>query len=488
MAGERALEAMAFEEAVRHLRLVLSMLDEDDAAARAPILDRIARAERSLGHLDDALARWDQALGAYEAIGDTASAARVCLDAAIQVAWWRRGREVTRLVERGLAAIGDGDNSTRAGLLAVAGMAASQAGPYERGEDLLEQALRHAMRQGDDRVIGLALYARAAHHFAYQEFNETVEFGLESIVYLRRVNDLWNLANVFGYVSSSLGWLGKFDRAAEIGSEGEALANRLGNWSAFVFAEQARVFRDIGGRSSAAALERRGRRALTLGRDMGFPWLLSVGHARVGLAAFWRGKWRDALVQFDKSASFEGRSVTGGHLGRLLLVHAYLGDRAAVGELLERARLDFPVIGRPTTARSWALAATAVEATRLVDRPDEAAALYDTMSALAATGVVMRVWDFRLVATLQGIAAGCTGEWDIAEKHFEEALRLSQDLPMRREKPEAQRFLAQMLLDRRRPADRDRAATLLDDAIRGYRSFRMPVHAELAGAVLRQPH
>jgi hypothetical protein len=59
---------------------------------------------------------------------------------------------------------------------------------------------------------------------------------------------------------------------------------------------------------------------------------------------------------------------------------------------------------------------------------------------------------------------------------------------MRREKPEAQRFLALMLLDRGRPADRDRAGALLDDAIRGYRSFGMPVHAGLAGAVLRQPH
>jgi tetratricopeptide (TPR) repeat protein len=240
--------------------------------------------------------------------------------------------------------------------------------------------------------------------------------------------------------------------------------------------------------ASAAALERRGKRALSLGRDMGFAWLLSVGHARVGLAAFWRGKWHEALEQFDKSASFEGRSATGGHLGRLLLVHAYLGDRPAVAELLERARADFPVIGRPTTGRSWALAATAVEASRMVDRPDEAAALYDTMSALAATGAVMRAWDFRLVATLQGIAAGCAEEWDTAEKHFEEALRLSHVLPMRREQAEAQRFFARMLLDRGRPADRERARTLLNDASKGYRTFRMPVHADLTGALLDQPN
>ena len=62
MAGERALETAAFEDAVRHLRLVLPMVG-DDAKARAPLLDQLARAERSLGHLDEALAQVGRGLG-----------------------------------------------------------------------------------------------------------------------------------------------------------------------------------------------------------------------------------------------------------------------------------------------------------------------------------------------------------------------------------------------------------------------------------------
>ena len=42
------------------------------------------------------------------------------------------------------------------------------------------------------------------------------------------------------------------------------------------------------------------------------------------------------------------------------------------------------------------------------------------------------------------------GEWDAAEAHFEEALGNRKALPMLREDPEAQRFFAQMLLDRER--------------------------------------
>ncbi len=37
--------------------------------------------------------------------------------------------------------LGELDSSTRAGLLAVAGMTASQTGAYERGEELLDEAL-----------------------------------------------------------------------------------------------------------------------------------------------------------------------------------------------------------------------------------------------------------------------------------------------------------------------------------------------------------
>jgi class 3 adenylate cyclase/tetratricopeptide (TPR) repeat protein len=479
IAGERALETAAFEDAVHHLRLVLPMVG-DDPKARAPLLERLARAERSLGQLDDALRLWDDAVDAYESAGETGAAARVCLDAAIQVAWWRRGRDLTRLVERGLAVLGETDSSTRAGLLAVAGMTASQTGGYDRAEELLDEALAIATRQDDSWIIGLTLYARSTHHFAYQEFREAVEVGSESIEYLRGASDVWNLANILGYVGAALGWLGRFDEAAALGIQGEELANRLGNWSAFVFAEQARGFRDIGGKPANDPLERRGRHALDLAREMDFPWLASVGHARLGLAAFWRGDWGDALAEFEHAADLEGGGAVGGQLGRLLLIHAYLGHREVALDLIDRARPQFPVFGRPASARSWNLAATAVEAFWLLGEVDEVAALYPTMSALAGvSGSVMRAWDFRLVSTLQGIAAGCDGQWGEAEAHFEEALRQSTALPMLREEPEARRFYAEMLLARNQLRDRERAATMLETALDAYQAYGMPRHAAL---------
>lgn len=486
LAGDRSLEAAAFEEAAQHVSEALALFPPQDLESRGPLLDRLATAERSLGHLKVALALWDEAMDAFEQVGDTTSVARVALDAALQVAWWRRGSDITRLVGRGLAALGDEPSATRAGLLAVAGMLASQAGEYERAEEMLTEALALARQQGaGDRVIGLTLYAKAAHHFAYQQFPEAVEVGVESIEYLRRASDHWSVATMLGYVGASLGWLGRFAEAAEVGEEGEALALRLGNWSAFVFAEQARGFQDIGAQPSAATLEGRGRRALEMGEEMGFPWLTSLGHTRVGLAIFWQGRWPEALAEFEEAARLEVRGATGGHLSRLLLIHAYLGDHNTTLDLLDRAQADFPVLGRPSSGTAWGLAASAVEALTLLGRREEAGGLYDTMAELGATGILMRAWDFRLVATLEGMAASGRGEWEIAEGHFEEAIQTSRRLPMRHEEPEACRFYAQMLLTRGQSGDRDHARAIGERALAGYDDLGMLGHATLMRQMLR---
>lgn len=119
----------------------------------------------------------------------------------------------------------------------------------------------------------------------------------------------------------------------------------------------------------------------------------------------------------------------------------------------------------------------------LLGEEAEAAALYETVLGLAATGGVMRSWDFRLVETIAGMAAACAGEWGRAEGHFAEAARLARSLPLRVEVPEAQRFHAAMLIGRNGRGDADRAAALLTEAASGYASLAMPRHEGLVRAL-----
>jgi hypothetical protein len=115
---------------------------------------------------------------------------------------------------------------------------------------------------------------------------------------------------------------------------------------------------------------------------------------------------------------------------------------------------------------------------------EQAAALYDTIVELGTTGSLMRSWDYRLVATLQGMSAACRRDCDRAEAHFEDALRIARGVPMRLEEPEACRFYARMLVARAGPGDRDRARDLLGRAADGYVALEMSRHEEMVRAAL----
>ena len=85
----------------------------------------------------------------------------------------------------------------------------------------------------------------------------------------------------------------------------------------------------------------------------------------------------------------------------------------------------------------------------------------------------------RLWQMVAGIAAGAGGQWDAAQEHFETALRQAHELPHKIAQPETRRWYAQMLLDRDAGGDRDKARTLLGEAVEMYRTIGMPKHVEL---------
>jgi class 3 adenylate cyclase/tetratricopeptide (TPR) repeat protein len=486
LAGERALEAAAYEEAARHFDRALALIPPTDDAARAPVLEKLGAAERSLGHPDDSISTWREALDAYQAAGDVDAVARLALEAGIQVAWWLRRKDTVVLADRGLKALGDVASNYRAGLLALKGIVESQAGgSYDRAVELLDEALEMARRQDDDRILGMVLYSKAAHHFAFSEFPETVDFGTESIDYLRSGGDLWNLANVLGYVGQSLGWIGQFDEAARITEGAKDLAERLGNWVAYVYVDRARAWRHLARRPDPDRLIEDGRRDLELGRRLGYPWLQGVGHARMSVGAFQRGRWDEAIASAEASAQFEGGAAGGGHTGRLFAYHAYAGHRDEAMAILGRLRTAFPTSQGRYGTSSWNSLYFVAEGLAVLGEREEAAALHPLVArGVSAGGTLFRGWDYRVLHTVAGISATCARSWDEAEAHFTAAADLVERLPFRAELPEMCRFYAQMLIERDGPGDDDRAREMLSAAIEASYEFGMPAHERLARDVL----
>lgn len=486
LAGERALDVAAYEDARRHLDKALALLPDNDFPKRGLVLERLGTTARSLGRPDEAISIWSQALDAYEAGGDPDAVARLSLDAGVQVAWWLRGRSTSALVERGLKALGERVTAVRAGLIALSAAVASQALAYDRATELFDEALSIAREHDDPRVLGMVLYGRAAHHFAYNEFADTIVYGIESIEHLRTGGELWNLANVLGYVGNAHVWLGRFDEAATFGAEGEVLASRLGNWSALIFAERAQFQAWWGKEPDLDYYARDGVKALELGQTQRFQWLEALGRTRMGLADFWRGRWEDALANFEEAARLEPPGSSGGHSGGLILLSAYAGDHVRAAELLEKARPQFAEPGSPHSMTTESLTLVAIEAFAVIGHDEDAASLYPLVAEMLEAGKLGRGWDYRLMNTLAGIAATCANDFPAAERHFLDGLERVESLPLRLEEGDVCRFYAWMLLRRDAGGDNEKARVLIDRAVAAYRRVGMPRHEALATELLAQ--
>ncbi|MGC2758438.1 hypothetical protein, partial [Candidatus Binatus sp.] len=112
--------------------------------------------------------------------------------------------------------------------------------------------------------------------------------------------------------------------------------------------------------------------------------------------------------------------------------------------------------------------------------------LYPLVRELVDTGAIV-LWPIsRFTQTVAGIAAAAARQWDTAEEHFQSAMQQAESLPHLLEQAEIRRFHAMMLIDRAGPGDREKAQTLLREALESYTQIGMPRHIEMTQTLLGQ--
>jgi len=127
--------------------------------------------------------------------------------------------------------------------------------------------------------------------------------------------------------------------------------------------------------------------------------------------------------------------------------------------------------------------ALVIEGFTMLGERARTAELYPLARELISTGAVV-LWPVsRLTQTAAGVAAAAAQEWEAAEDHFQIAMQQAEAFPNLLEQAEIRRFHAMMLLDR---GDREKAQTLLREALETYTQIRMPRHVEMARALLDQ--
>jgi tetratricopeptide (TPR) repeat protein len=225
---------------------------------------------------------------------------------------------------------------------------------------------------------------------------------------------------------------------------------------------------------------------LAMCRKTGLAWCADA-HVLLGVVAFWRGDWNQAVVEFDAAAReelFPG-GLGGAPTAFRVLIQAYEGDRAGVLAAFEGRRASLPEPGQSCQLRDWTTLLALPEALTVVGALSEAAAFYPTVREAIDMGAMLRLYDTALVQMVAGQCAAAGEDWTRAEEHYRTALLQAEELPHRIARPEVRRWLARMLLRRGGRGDRDEARDLLVDAMDGYRRLGMPRHREMVRSLLQ---
>ena len=484
LAGQRALDTSAYEEALAHLERAAELEAVAAPRQRAELFFALGSANRRLGHWEAAVAAWQRSMEEYEALGDHEAVGRTCLEVGFNLAWANRITESVATYQRGLAALAEKVSADRARLLARLSVPLSYGGDPVAGDAMLAEALQLTDELGDEALRGFVLGEKSCALQASMRLVDLAAAGVEGAEIMRASGDLWGTATALGFVEMSLVHCGRFADAITVGDELLPLAERIGNYPALFVHGRARGILEFARHGDLDALDEFCR------WDVDFSQrtiVAFIGHAYswLGLAAFLRGDWEAAGGWFERGAAQPPPVLPGFCWGSWFRYLAAAGRRDEALAFFEEKQPLLPVPGRPNTWTAWTLLTAFTEGLYILGERERPAAWYPLLVEASGTGVVLTSYfEGRLLERVAGMAAAAGQDWEVAERHFQLALHQADELPHQLERLETRHFYAEMLAERDGPGDLDRARTLLEEAVDGFTRLRMPRHAEMTRASL----
>jgi tetratricopeptide (TPR) repeat protein/uncharacterized membrane protein len=481
-AGNKAIEASAFEEARVGFELALSRVDEADARPRAEILYSLGVAKRGLGRFSEAHILWEQALEIFETLADQESIARTCLQLAEGAAWSGKQRETFATAERLLAKLSE-SSSDRALLLAILALGKLDENEPDAAREIFTAALAVAEKLPDTGIKGAILAYRSKFNFVCLHLREALEDSLRSAELLTPAA-VWIRAEQLLWYKATLMNLGRMQEADNVDQELEPLARRIGHLPALSSCRRTLAWTEFWRQPDLARLENKMRGDLDAQTESGMnPFFMSA--AQLSTAEFLSGKWDQALRHAESAWSREAPAhVLAMNLAVRFRLMAYSGDREGALALLSGHREMVAREGKTNIYGSWMLLLAAIEGLFVLGEREQAAVLYRDVCDLINTGTIFVQILSRFPRTIAGISAAAARSWNVAEEHFRVGMEQAEALPNQLEQTEIRRFHAIMLLDRAAIGDREKARMLLNEALHSYERIGMPRHIEMTQTLL----
>ena len=479
LAGDQALESGGFEEALRSFELALS-LEPAERDVQAALLWNRGLARRGLGAWDKAIDDWNAALPIFEQLADTPAVARTCRELTLLHIWSAQPAQAVAAARRGLQAVDPGVSAERCRLLGDCGWALGMACEFEAAEDMVRQSLAMAEELADQRLQGEAFLLSSWHYYFCMHRGEQMESACRAAELLRPTQELGKLADALVNLQWSSVCVGRPDAVGRTEEEARELGKRLGRLDIQIHAKVSECQRDWLTSADLDAFETNLQQLLTLMTAAGGAWTFMV-EAWQAQTRLWRGLPQEARERAEDSVGHEPQvNVHTGHgWAELFLCECLLGHAETALALLDSRHAELPRAGTLNGCGAWQVLFKAVEGLAVIGEWQRAAELYPLTREAIATGTLLTFDASHLIETVAGIAAAAGSEWPNAERHYQNALRQAHDIPFRSEQPEARRWYAQMLIDRNAPGDRDKARTLLSEAVEMYRTIGMPKHLEM---------
>lgn len=485
VAGEKAYGVGAATEAIELYMEALSI--DMPNRTQAEIRYRTGLAFCVIGKFDEALDEWQKALSIYEEMKEPELVGDLCSEISRRLLWGSRLQEAYEISSRGLTALGDKINASRCLLLAASGhvLGYLPAVGYELPNSMFEQALEMVETLGEKELEGPILYRKAMFHRSYWQDPEVVDCALRSLEFLRKGNRPFDTANALLAAEWGLIHVGHLEEAAAMEREIETFAPKHGAELNRCIPDIYECLRRVMVDGDLERFETRISEALEDSVKLEWGWII-LDYLCLGTAQLWRGKWNLAEETFRKGQELGGAAALLLGAPPLLIIHAYTGKRDEALEIMNERRDFLPSPGQPNNVAAWAMLAAAIEALAMLEEYDEVAVLYPLAQEAIATGNLIQPYCSGLVQTTAGIAAAAAKQWGQSQDHFETALKQAREIPHVIEQPEVRRWYAQMLMERGREGDLDKALTLLGEATDLYHKIDMPRHLGIAQGLMKK--
>jgi eukaryotic-like serine/threonine-protein kinase len=477
-AASRAVELLAYEEAVRLYEMALEALGPDSAAtarSRCGLLLALADSKGRAGDSTGARASFLQAAELARSAGLPEVLARAALGYGGRFVWDRAmsDERLVPLLQDALAALGEVDSATRVRLLSRLAAAVRGEPSRERRERLCEEAVQTARRIGEPAALAYALDAAAVALHAPPTAQRRLDEGNEIVSLASATGDRERLFDGHEHAFWAAWELGDPDvRAAQLDSMAgvaDALRQPAQLWMLAVaratlalaegrFAEAAELIED----------------AAAVGERVQSWSAAAVAHT---LPLFLLRRELGRLDDFDREIQGPGHEFSGPLMRHSVLAHLH----ARLGRTEEARAILHELTGHDLSNwhvdEEWLVGVCLLAETCVVlEDTERAAQLYKLLLPYAALNAVA-VPELALDSTSRplGILATLLGRFEDAARHFEEALGMNERMGARPWLAHAREEYARMLLRRDGDGDRERAQQLRSQAGAAYRELGMQV-------------